>query len=613
LVAAHKVGVLTAAILLASALPIAIAGQIPDLARRDWSVNAQPSLATSPSSAKEVEGFVSWLLNEQGDPLCSFTFADLRGSGRLSLVIYTNESGWKACQEVKIIDQNSYASIKGPDFKSHTLLTSVTDGDARKMVRDLEHKGKLELVFDRGFLEQNHCAAHWPVIYAWTGADYEDVSHRFKSLYVEELAEVTRTLSSMESARRSGAVGSGRPNESQVNFDDEDCVKAEKTKIERLMGVSRNAGIEDAIKWAESARPADREFAIPILWDIGTPKAFKRLHSMMSDPDESVAGAAEFFWTDSPEAQKFMHTPPPLLKADWSIAAKQSLAARPPSKAAAAALSAYAENLKEGPAASSLPQDEDIESFLFVNLRRSGVLSLVIESDLNERHGGYNLQILDKTPAGVTRYWMSVDPGPDEVAQDLDGDGKYALVVDRRFIFQCEACCNPTFPLIYAWTGARYENVSERFPRFYQRRLETLRSEIETRRREWAEIEAQRRKWAAVAHAARKQVPPTARPPSAATNEEPVPEDCGKIEAAKIERFLGQSPNAGLDYAIALGKSAEWRDRMIAAEVLADIGTAQAITRLHTLTTDPENTVARTAKNVLIHAGFAPPAEIPER
>jgi hypothetical protein len=52
---------------------------------------------------------------------------------------------------------------------------------------------------------------------------------------------------------------------------------------------------------------------------------------------------------------------------------------------------------------------------------------------------------------------------------------------------------------------------------------------------------------------------------------------------------------------------------MIAAEVLADIGTAQAITRLHTLTEDPESTVARTAKNVLIHAEFAPPAEIPER
>jgi hypothetical protein len=113
LVAAHKVGVLTAAILLASALPIAIAGQIPDLARRDWSVNAQPSLATSPSSAKEVEGFVSWLLNEQGDPLCSFTFADLRGSGRLSLVIYTNESGWKTCQEVKIIESKLLCLYQG--------------------------------------------------------------------------------------------------------------------------------------------------------------------------------------------------------------------------------------------------------------------------------------------------------------------------------------------------------------------------------------------------------------------------------------------------------------------------------------------------------------------
>jgi hypothetical protein len=73
LVAAPKASVLTAAILLASALPIAIAGQIPILPS-DWSVNAKLSLTTNPPSEKQVEAFVSWLLKEQGEAQCSFSF-----------------------------------------------------------------------------------------------------------------------------------------------------------------------------------------------------------------------------------------------------------------------------------------------------------------------------------------------------------------------------------------------------------------------------------------------------------------------------------------------------------------------------------------------------------
>jgi hypothetical protein len=54
LVAAHKVGVLTA-VIFAPAFPISAAAQIPDLARRDWSVNAKLSLATNPPSEKQGE------------------------------------------------------------------------------------------------------------------------------------------------------------------------------------------------------------------------------------------------------------------------------------------------------------------------------------------------------------------------------------------------------------------------------------------------------------------------------------------------------------------------------------------------------------------------------
>jgi hypothetical protein len=43
-------------------------------------------------------------------------------------------------------------------------------------------------------------------------------------------------------------------------------------KIQRFLG-TRDAGMSDAIKWANSGDPHDRIFATYILGDIGTPGA----------------------------------------------------------------------------------------------------------------------------------------------------------------------------------------------------------------------------------------------------------------------------------------------------------------------------------------------------
>jgi hypothetical protein len=48
----------------------------------------------------------------------------------------------------------------------------------------------------------------------------------------------------------------------------------------RFLGISRDAGMSDAIKWAESDDPHDREFAIGVLVDMGI--------SVQSDADQNV-------------------------------------------------------------------------------------------------------------------------------------------------------------------------------------------------------------------------------------------------------------------------------------------------------------------------------------
>lgn len=69
-----------------------------------------------------------------------------------------------------------------------------------------------------------------------------------------------------------------------------------------------------------------------------------------------------------------------------------------------------------------------------------------------------------------------------------------------------------------------------------------------------------------------------------------------KAEPAKIERFLGISIDAGMLDAIKWKNSNNPYDREFAASILADIGTAEAIRDLRTLSKDPDPDVAATAK-----------------
>jgi hypothetical protein len=65
-------------------------------------------------------------------------------------------------------------------------------------------------------------------------------------------------------------------------------------QIERFLGISRDAGMSDAIRWKNSEDPDDRSFAAWVLADIATPEAIKDLQTLSHDPNSSVAISGKY-------------------------------------------------------------------------------------------------------------------------------------------------------------------------------------------------------------------------------------------------------------------------------------------------------------------------------
>jgi hypothetical protein len=72
-----------------------------------------------------------------------------------------------------------------------------------------------------------------------------------------------------------------------------DCTEAEAAKIERFLGISHDAGMSDANKWANSDDPNKREFAADVLEDIGTADAIEYLRTLSNDSNPEVANVAK--------------------------------------------------------------------------------------------------------------------------------------------------------------------------------------------------------------------------------------------------------------------------------------------------------------------------------
>ncbi len=287
---------------------------VPTLASANWAVTAPHNLAKERPTRSEVEQLLGLGDTTENSPsLCSFAFADLRRNGTLSLVAASDSSGRGFCNDIEITDRT-------PDGFQSAGPTSAEIGQGEnvtKLIKDIAGDGRLELVIEMevgGYQGGAHCGLEWPVIFAWTGNEYADVSAQFKDYYRQRLAELKTNIAALQltpapeeaTTSKSQSTGDDGPHvEGRViglpqvvptansalatNSYDTDCLKAEEAKTERFLGISRDAGMADAVRWSESDDPLTREFAATVFTDIGTPEALNNLKSLASDSDSSVA------------------------------------------------------------------------------------------------------------------------------------------------------------------------------------------------------------------------------------------------------------------------------------------------------------------------------------
>jgi len=259
------------------------------LASYKWSLKASPNLATKPPPASVVDAFIQNQENlangYENDLLrvCSFHFADLRHDGTLSLVAGTDSSGRGLCRQVDVLDKTASG------FQIFEITGSIGAGsDISDTIRDIRRNGDLQLAIDSDFtMDQGvaQCAASWPVIYAWAGGDYTNVSAQFREFYQQKLASLLVEIPRLPS----GGPGSSPGSQGYGEQARRECLEAETAKIRRFLGISRDSGLKEAIEFAKDGNSAKRIFGAEILADIGTPEARKYLEALTKDSDRSVA------------------------------------------------------------------------------------------------------------------------------------------------------------------------------------------------------------------------------------------------------------------------------------------------------------------------------------
>ena len=250
----------------------------------------------------------------------------------------------------------------------------------------------------------------------------------------------------------------------------------------------------------------------------------------------------------------------PLSSYNWAANASPNLATKPPPKAAVRRLMEQLE-----PDSGEANGQTRICSFRFVDLGHDGNLTLLVSRYDGGRGGCGDVYIVDRTAGSFQQHDLSTTVyGNDDVNDVLsDIDGKTYLTVGNYWVGDN---CTAGYTRIYGWDGSNYSNQSDqpRFRPFYEHEIEMLKKRGGD-----------------------------------------VNPECIQRSIAKIQRdLLGSPPNTGLDDAIRLTKSSDSRQRVFAAEELADIGTAETKPYLRTLISDPNQEVANAAKQAYAFGHF---------
>jgi hypothetical protein len=260
------------------------------LAFSNWSVSASPNLAQNPPNKKLVEDFIraldlaakgfSTMGEEGGSYVCSFQFANLHHDAVLSLIAGIGVKDRPSCMAIEIVDKTASG------FEVYSSGGELGAGsDVASNVKDLSRDGRLEFLLDGalGVIPQR-CTATWTTIYAWTDGNYTNVSDHFKGFYSERLDSLKKIIPALQPV----------PGSSGYQLSDKECLAAEASAIGRFLGMSSDAGIDQAIRLAKGQDRGERQFAATLLGEIGTPRARQYLQTLSKDPDYGVATYAKY-------------------------------------------------------------------------------------------------------------------------------------------------------------------------------------------------------------------------------------------------------------------------------------------------------------------------------
>jgi HEAT repeat protein len=82
---------------------------------------------------------------------------------------------------------------------------------------------------------------------------------------------------------------------------DKECLLAEAAKLQRYLGISPEAGLDQAIQLAKSEDPAKRRLAVNIFGDVGGPRVRNFLDLLSKDSDGNVRSASKNLSFDAVE------------------------------------------------------------------------------------------------------------------------------------------------------------------------------------------------------------------------------------------------------------------------------------------------------------------------
>jgi hypothetical protein len=200
-----------------------------------------------------------------------------------------------------------------------------------------------------------------------------------------------------------------------------------------------------------------------------------------------------------------------------------------------------------------------VRDFHFQDINLDGQLELIAVIDLTGRDYANSLVVVRRSGSSfaVQRVRAATMPPVTDMLRDLDGDGRPEIVVPTPFTPYLGARApEAIYPAIYGWSGIVLSDHSTAFANYYSTAIvPVLRARLD-------ELQL--------------------------TDPDSIQTDVAAAAYDKALRLSGLDASAGLIQALAWVTHVDPVHRMIAAAILADIATADALTALKTLQTDAD-------------------------